>query len=124
VRIGEDVLNVHPGICDALIPVPDVLFQDQRPLVASAFSGTFLQSVDRRDVGMIQRREHVGLALEPGESVIVVDEGVGEDLQGNIAAELCVRSPIHPAHTAFAEESDDLVVSEPVTDVHRHALEF
>ena len=98
--------------------------QDERPLVASRFSGTFLQTVDRRDVGMIQRREHVGLALEPGESVTIVDEGVGEDLQRDIAAELCIRRPIHPAHAAFAEEGDDVVVSEPVPDIHGHALEL
>ena len=73
---------------------------------------------------MIQRREHLGLALEPRESVRIGDEGLGKDLQRDIATELRIRRAIHPAHAAFAEESDDVVVSQPVTDVHRHALDF
>jgi hypothetical protein len=66
----------------------------------------------------------VRLALEPGESVRIVDEGIGEDLQRDIATELGIRRAIHPAHTAFADEGDDVVMSEPVPDVHRHALDF
>ena len=73
---------------------------------------------------MIQRREHVGFALEPGESVAIVYEGLGEDLQRDIAAEPRIGRPIHAAHAAFAEESGDIVVSEPSTDAHWHALRF
>jgi hypothetical protein len=68
--------------------------------------------------------KHVRLALEAGESVAIVDEGLGDDLQCDIAAELGIRCPIHAAHAAFAEESDDIEGSEPVADVHRHALNF
>jgi len=92
--------------------------------VASGFSEAFLYTVDRRDVEMIERGEHMGLAPEPGESVIIVDERVGEDLQRDIAAEVCIRSSVHSAHATFAEEGDDVVVSEPIPDVDRHSLDF
>ena len=99
-------------------------FQDKRMLVGSGVSAAFFQAVDGRDVGMIERREHLGLALEPDEPVTIVDEGLGEDLQRDIAAELCIGRPVHPSHTALAEESDDVVVPEPVPDVHEHAFEL
>ena len=93
-------------------------------LAGSGVSAAFFQAVDGRDVGMVERREHVGLALEADEPVTIVDEGLGEDLQRDVAGELCIGRPVHPSHTAFAEESDDVVVSEPVPDVHEHALEL
>ena len=36
-----------------------------------------LEAVDRRDVGVVERREHPGLAVEAGESLVVVDERLG-----------------------------------------------
>ena len=59
--------------------------QDQRP---RAFG--FLDAVDGRDVGVVEAGEDLRLPLEPGESIRISGEGVGEDLQRNLAAQLRV----------------------------------
>src|SRR5262245_14264582 len=40
----------------------------------------FLKAVDAADVRMVQRGEHQGFALEPGEAIGIEREGFGEDL--------------------------------------------
>ena len=54
----------------------------------------FFQPVDVPDVGMVQRGEDFGFALEASEAVRVGGERVGQDLQGNVAAKLRVGGAI------------------------------
>ena len=61
--------------------------------------------------------EALGLSLEPGEPVRVRCEGVGEDLQRDLAAQLRVGGLPDLSHAAFPEESSDVVAAEAGADV-------
>ena len=68
----------------------------------------FLESMDARDVRMIQRREELGFTLEPRESSFVVHERLGKDFDRHVSLELLVTSAVHLAHAAFADWGEDL----------------
>jgi len=51
---------------------------------------------------MIQRGECLGLALEAGEPLGILRERLGQDLDGHLAAEMCVRGAVHLPHPADA----------------------
>ena len=72
----------------------------------------FLEPMDRRDVGVIQRREDVRLAAKPREAFFIVGELSGQDFDGDVAAKLGVPGPIHFPHAAGANELDDRVRAE------------
>ena len=53
-------------------------------------------------------------------AVRVSGEGVGEDLQRDVAAELGVGGAIDLAHAGFADESGDVVMAEPGANFQSH----
>jgi len=69
----------------------------------------FLDRIDRRDVGVIERRERLRLALEPRHALRVVGERVRQDLDRGIAMQPCIARPIDLAHAAGADQRDDFV---------------
>ncbi len=75
-------------------------------------AGGLLEPVDRGDVGMIERRERLGLALEPRQAFGVRCERVRQDLDRDLAAKGRVRRPIHFAHSTDADAGDDFVDAE------------
>jgi putative endopeptidase len=92
-------------------PLREILALDQlHREEAHAVGG--VETVDRSDVRMVQRREQTGLALEAGEALGVRGEQVGQDLDRDVAAQRGVGGAPHHAHPAFAERSDDAVVGE------------
>ena len=80
----------------------------------------FLGPVDRGDPGMVDRRQHPGFALESRHAGRVAREGLGQDLDGHLAAELAVMGPVDLTHSAGAERTEDLVGAEPRTRVKGH----
>jgi hypothetical protein len=68
-----------------------------------------LEAVDLGDVGVIQRREDVGFALEPRQPFGIVGEERRQDLDGDIAVELCVACPVDLAHAARANRGQNLI---------------
>ena len=74
-----------------------------------------LQPVERGDVGMIERGERLGFALEPRHAIGIGGDGVEQQLHGDAASELRIARAIHLAHPAGAERVDDLVDAEPRT---------
>ena len=72
----------------------------------------FLESVDRRDVGMIQRGEGLRLPFEPRETLGVPGERVRQDLDGDLTTQRRVRRPVHLPHSAFADRRSDFVDAE------------
>jgi len=66
--------------------------------------------VDGADVGMIQRRGRLGLALKTGERLLVFGNLIGEELESHKPAELHILGLVHHAHAAAAELLDDAVV--------------
>ena len=61
---------------------------------------------------MIERGQHLRFALEPGQPLRVVDEGVGEDLQRDITVELRVPGFVDLPHAARADGGEDFVGAE------------
>ena len=63
--------------CPPSVPIrqrrPLDQFEDQRPDALG-----LLQPVDAPDVGMVQRRQHLGFALKPSQPVGVGREGLGQ----------------------------------------------
>jgi hypothetical protein len=53
--------------------------------VASGFSRTFLDTIDLRDVWVVQCRQRPRFALESREPLLVACEPVREDLDGDLA---------------------------------------
>ena len=64
---------------------------------------------------MIQRREHVRLASEPGDAIGIGGERFGQDRQRNVAIQFRVASAIDFAHAAGAEQRRDLIRPERAT---------
>ena len=65
------------------------------------------EAVNARDVRMIERGEHLRFAGESRDAIRVVEKAVRQDLERNIATELCIASAIHRSHPAFAEFRGD-----------------
>ena len=79
-------------------------FQDERRRTASV-----LDTENRHDVRVMQRREHPGLALEPRAPVGVACKQRRQDLDRDIAPQARVARAKHLAHSAVAQRSHDLV---------------
>ena len=78
----------------------------------------FLEAVDRRNVGMVQRGEGSRLALEPRQMARVVNECLGQELQRDVAAKLGVRGLKDVSHASRSEVADDRELSERCADHH------
>ena len=61
---------------------------------------------------MIERREDLCFALEARQPVRILREPVGQDLQGDLAAELRIAGAIDLAHPSAADGACDFVVSD------------
>src|SRR6266545_581243 len=72
----------------------------------------FFETVDRRDVRMIQRREQPRLARKPREPIGVAGKVGWEELDRDVAPELRIAGAIHLPHSAGAERRHDLVRSD------------
>jgi len=66
--------------------------------------------MDRADVRMVQRGRGFGLSLESAESLCVVGEFVGQELQGDVATELEVFGLIHHTHAPATNPAEDAVM--------------
>src|SRR5262252_3763961 len=70
------------------------------------------EAVDRGDVGMIERGEHLRFATETSDPVAVERERVREDLQRDVTIELRIAGAVDLAHSTHADLSGDLVRTE------------
>ena len=71
--------------------------------------------VNGQDVGVRERRDRLGLALETSEPAGVVGSALRQDLDRHLAIEPRVSGAIHLAHATSAERREDLVGGEPRT---------
>ena len=53
-----------------------------------------------RDVGMVERRQRFGFALEARQTFGILREGLRQDLDGHLAIETGIAGAIHLAHAA------------------------
>ena len=77
-------------------------------------SVALVDAIDGANVGMVERRQQARLAVEAGAPVGIGEPQVGQDLDGDVAAERRVAGSIDLAHAAGPEQSGDLVGSEVV----------
>ena len=69
---------------------------------------------------MVEAGEDLRLPLEPGEPIRVSREGVGQDFQRDIAAQLRVGGAIDLSHPPFANEGGHVVGPEAGADGESH----
>ena len=81
----------------------------------------FVEAVDRTDVRMIERREELRFALEPGEAFGIPRDDIWQDLERHVAIELCIARAIDLAHAARAQSGDDFVRAEARASGQGHA---
>ena len=65
--------------------------------ITSASRAGFFLPVDRRDVGVIERGQSASFPLEAGHALGILSEGLWEDFQRDVAAQLGTRGAIHPS---------------------------
>ena len=79
-----------------------------------------LETMNRRDVGMVQRGEQVGFALQPRRPFRITDQGLREDLDGDIPFELRIGGPVDLSHPARADAVADDVRAYAISRIERH----
>jgi hypothetical protein len=72
----------------------------------------FLEAVNRGDVGMIERGQDFGLALQASDAIGILREGGGQDLDRDVALQARVAGTIDLAHSAGADHRLDFVRTE------------
>ena len=75
-----------------------------------------LDLVDRGDVGVIQRRQHLGLAAEACHALGILSEELGQHFDRHLTSELGVFGTVHLAHATFAQLAGYLEMSQSLTD--------
>ena len=104
----------------------DVLAFDQfhhesvNRLLSGAGRLTLLEPEDRRDVGVIEGGEDLGLATKAGNALVILRERGGQNLDGHVAVESRVARAVHLAHPPRADGAEDFVGAEPRSRVERH----
>jgi len=87
--------------------------------VVSGFSRTSLEPVNLGDIGMVERGEDLGFALEPGK-VGVRGQRVRQYLDRDRAFQVHVGCPVHFTHTAGTDKGGDLVRADACAGGQRH----
>ena len=87
----------------------------ERASVARSF-----EAVDDGDVGMIERRERLGLPREAREPVRILFPRRRQDLDRDVTAEVHVGRAVHFAHSACADQGGDFVRAESSPGRKRH----
>ncbi len=77
-----------------------------------ADAARLFEAEDGGDVRVVQLGQQLRLALEAGEALLVLGEGGGEDLDGDLALQLRVGGAKDLAHAALAELAGNLVGAE------------
>ena len=81
----------------------------------------FLHAVDDGNVGVMQRRQNLGLALESSEAVGIAGEPGRQYFDRDITLKLRVARPVHLAHSARANGRQYLVDSQSGSGRQWHA---
>jgi hypothetical protein len=88
-----------------------------------------LETIDRTDVRMVQRRQQPGFPLAASESLRVSMERPGQHLDRNVTPALAVARPVHLAHATDGQHAEDAMGTELAAQqrwilaLNRHATE-
>jgi hypothetical protein len=88
--------------------------------IAARLRGHFQDTVDLRDVGMVERGQHLRFAVEARQPIGIVCDGGVKQLDGDVAIQLRIAGAMDLAHASPAEETQNLVVPETGTWCQRH----
>jgi len=80
-----------------------------------------LETVDRADVGVIERREHARFTFEACEALRLADEEARKDLDRDVASQFGVACAVDLAHAARAQQRIDAIGAELSPD-QRHTV--
>ena len=113
-RLGDLPGNRQHGVqregpsCQALgqIVARHVLHGQESHAVA------LVDAVDGGNVGVIQRGQHLGLALEAGQALLVAGEHGGQDLDRHVPVQGVVGRPPHRPHAALPDLRRQAVVEQ------------
>ena len=83
------------------------------PLDQLHHDGVVFESVDRSDVGVVERREHLGFAVKPRQAVRIVRDGSEQYFDRDVPIEFRIAGAIHLSHSSYAQQSDYLIDAEP-----------
>jgi hypothetical protein len=72
-----------------------------------------VEAMDGGEVGVVERRQQAGLALEAGQPLRVMSTAAAQDFDGDRAVEFDVAGAEDPAHAARSEGAEDLVRAKP-----------
>jgi hypothetical protein len=72
------------------------------------------------DVRVIERRQRLGLALEPRQPRRILRHLLRQHLDRHVAVKALVARPVHHPHPTLADLRGDAVVAEPATDEVEH----
>ena len=108
----ENRLGLHRPAADAVLEGQAVekLHGDEGLLAV------FSDFINRADVGMVESGRGAGLAAETFEGLRVLGKILGQEFEGDEAAEFGVFRLVNHAHAATAEFFDDAVVRDGLTD--------
>ena len=67
----------------------------------------FLETVDRRDAGVVERSEDLGLAPKPGKPFRIAADVFGQDLERDFSADRYLLSLVDDPHAPAAQLADD-----------------
>src|SRR4026209_1389768 len=114
-KVAEDTMFRSVQLCDgayeeALVWVDRNGREDPVPAPPRSYGS--LSTVESSWRGMIQRREHLPLAFEPGEPSEVCRKGIGKHLQRIVPFERRVPGAPHAPHAALSDAGDDLIEPE------------
>ena len=73
----------------------------------------FFEAVNVRNRWMVQRRERLRLACEPGESFGVASKFVWQDFERDVTIQFRIASAVDLPHPALADMRNDFVDAEP-----------
>ena len=110
-----NLLGDGQGLVDGNRPLCDAVGERRRPRPAPSRARScrrFLETVNLRDVRVVQGREQLGLTLEPREAIRIVREDLGQDFDGDLTPEVGVRRAVHFAHAAHTDLAVDFVRAE------------
>ena len=82
-------------------------FEDERVGLTAV-----LEPIDRRNVRVVERRQHLRLAREACDAIGIEGKGVGNDLQRDVAIQLGIARTIPLAHAAGTEGGKDFIRAE------------
>ena len=80
------------------------------------------ETVDSRDVWMVERGENLRFAPEAGHSFGILRNGRRQDLDSGVAVQPRVACAVHLAHSAFTKRADHLIGADSRADREAHVF--